>query len=453
MIAKQEITGGRLQPQERVRLALLIGFHIILCCVTLVMIAGYEYVPDLNSPTRYTFYPPAFHIFYDPAWLCIAVAVVAAFALVSSFFAVARFSFGYFAGFYFYTMIVGYLWINCFSDLNYDHRLGGLSAAVSLVAFLLPALFISSRLRQDFVLSTRAFDRLLMLIFLLSVAVIAVGAAYNFRLVGLADIYRFRDQIAAPAIVNYFVAIASTALLPFVFAAFIVRGAHWRAAAVLLLLVLFYPVTLSKVAFFTPIWLVVVLLLSRIFEARTAAILSLLGPVLTGLLLFLAVKAKAASVFYTINFRLFAIPSVAMDVYNEFFARHDLTYFCQISVLKLVMNCPYHEPLSVLLERAYGLGNFNASLFATEGIASAGPLFAPVAAFACGLVVALGNRLSAGLPDSFILVSGAIFPQIMLNVPLSTVLLTHGGAIMFLLWYLTPRAIFEQDGRANAAAG
>jgi hypothetical protein len=97
------------------------------------------------------------------------------------------------------------------------------------------------------------------------------------------------------------------------------------------------------------------------------------------------------------------------------------------------------------MEGAYNLGNFNASLFATEGTASVGPLFAPVAAFACGLVIGLANRLSAGLPPSFILASGAILAQIMLNVPLTTVLVTHGGALLFLLWYITPRTLFERN--------
>jgi hypothetical protein len=71
-------------------------------------------------------------------------------------------------------------------------------------------------------------------------------------------------------------------------------------------------------------------------------------------------------------------------------------------------------------------------------------LFAPAAVFACGLVIALANRLSAGLPPRFILISGAILPQILLNVPLTITLLTHGAAFLFLLWYITPRAIFEQ---------
>jgi hypothetical protein len=107
------------------------------------------------------------------------------------------------------------------------------------------------------------------------------------------------------------------------------------------------------------------------------------------------------------------------------------------------MHCPYQEQLSIVMKNAYDLGAFNASLFSTEGIASVGPVFAPASALACGLVVAFANRLSSGLPARFILISSAVLPQILLNVPLSTTLLTHGAAVLFLLWHITPRTIFE----------
>jgi hypothetical protein len=428
---------GRRQFRERPWLGLLILFHIAMCCVSLVHLSNKKYplVP---------FDSAAFHIFFDPARSAIAVVVVAAFASVSSLFVFARFSFGYFAGFYFYTMILGYLWLNCFTDLNYDHRMAGLSAAASAVAFLLPALFISSPLRQAYVLSAEAFDRLLSSILVLGVATCALGAIYNFRLVAVEDIYPYREKLATPAIVNYLITIVSSALLPFAFAGFAATRARWRAGAVLVLLLFFYPVTLSKIAFFAPLWLVVMLLLSRIFEPRITVVLSLLGPMLAGLAVIVLFKADTALFFSTVNHRMIAIPSIAMDVYSDFFSKHDLTYFCQISVLKRIMSCPYQEQLSLVMEKVYKLGNFNASLFATEGIASVGPLFAPIATFACGLVIALGNRLSAGLPLRFILLSGAILPQVLLNVPLSTVLLTHGLGVLFLLWYITPRAIFAQ---------
>jgi hypothetical protein len=267
--------------------------------------------------------------------------------------------------------------------------------------------------------------------------------------VAVEDIYGFRDQIVSPKILNYLTGITSSALLPFAFAGFAARRAYWRAGAVLLLFLCLYPITLSKVVLFTPFFLGGVLVLSKLFEARIAVVLSLLGPILAGLVLVQLFGGKAALYLSFVNHRMMAVPAIALDVYTDFFSKHDLTYFCQMSFSKYFVSCPYQEPLSIVMERTYRLGNFNASLFATEGVASVGLLFAPIAVFACGLVIALGNRLSAGLPASFILLSGAVLPHIILNVPLSTTLLSHGAIVLFLLWYLTPRSMFQQQAASE----
>lgn len=413
---------------RRLRLAILILFHTVVCCVSLVYVAQYEFM---------------FHIFYDPARLAGAVTVVAAFALVSYVFIIADFSFGYFLGFYFYTMVLGYLWLNCFSDLNYDHRLSGLSAAASAIAFLIPALLISSPVRQRFTISAKAFDRLLTFSLVLAAATIAISATYNFRFVSIGKIYDFRAELEFPLLLNYWIGITSNALLPFAFGCFVVRGNYWRAGITLVLLLLFYPITLSKLAFFTPAWLLVITLLLKICEARTTVVFSLLLPMLLGVILTAIFQKAALPYLELVNFRMIATPSNAMDIYNDFFFRHDLTYFCQIRILKPMVDCPYQDQLSIVMAKAYELGNFNASLFSTEGIASVGPLFAPVSVFACGLVIAFANRLSSGLPPRLILISSAAFPPILLNVPLTTTLLSHGAVILFLLWYITPRSLFR----------
>ncbi|MGO8911184.1 MAG: hypothetical protein ACLQDM_17945 [Bradyrhizobium sp.] len=427
------------------RLAFLICTHIVVCCESLFWIASYK----INTPV---YDPASFHIFFDPARWYIAVAWAGAFALVSSVFILTRFSFGYLVGFYLYTMVLGYLWLNPFTDLQYDHRLTALSAAASAIAFLLPALFITAPIRQIHPMTPRSFDRLLTGILILSALVIAIGATYNFRLVSLDNMYEYRAKLHNPTIVNYLVTIVSSALLPFAFAGFVTRKAYWRTAAVLVLLLLLYPIALNKITLFTPLWLVVMIVLSRLFEARIAVVLSLLVPVVVGLALIIVFGDRGAFYFSTVNFRMIAVPSIAMNVYNDFFSNHDLTYFCQITFLKPMMHCPYQDQLSVVMEKTYALGAFNASLFATEGIASVGVLFAPVAAFVCGLVIALGSRLSSGLPAGFILTSGAVLPQALLNVPLTTVLLTHGAGLLFLLWYVTPREIFRQGGTAQTSA-
>lgn len=427
---------------ERIRIACLMCLHTAICCMSLVYLA--------DGKVQVSFVPSTFHIFYDAARLHVAVIAVGAFALVSVAFCFARFSFGYVVGFYFYTMISGYLWLNCFTDFNYDHRLSAISAAVSAVTFLLPALFIVSPIRQIYTMSATAFDRLLTGILLLALAAVTAGALYNFRLVGITSIYDFRNTIEAPLIVNYSIATFSSALLPFAFAGFVARKAYWRATSALLLLLAIYPIGLSKLVLFAPFWLVAMLLLSRMFDIKTAAIMSLLAPVLIGLILHIFFTHQTALYLSIVNFRLVAVPSNSLDVYNDFFSRHDPTYFCQISILKRFTHCPYQEPLWIMMEKAYDLGNLNASLFATEGVASVGLLLAPVATFGCGLVIALGNRLSAGLPPRLILLSSAVLLPILLNVPLSIVLNTHGAAILFLLWYITPRTIFGPDDRIAA---
>lgn len=415
------------------------GIGVLICLY--IVTVGFSLRAVITFSSNY-FSAAAFHIFYDPARLPVAAAVVAAYGLVGVIFLVARFSFGYLVGFYLYSMILGYLWINCFSDFNYDHGLAGWSAAFSAAAFLVPATLIVSPVGRAYKLPVRTFEHLLTLILLLSLATIITGAIHNFRIVAIEDIYRYRDKLDFPAGLRYAIGITTTTLLPFAFACFVARGNIWRAGAVLVLSLLFYPVTLTKFAIFTPVWLVFVAILAKYFRPRTAVILSLLLPMLAGLLT--AIFKVLPTLFYTVNFRMMIIPSNAFDIYNDFFSRHELTYFCQIGFLKPFVPCAYDEPLSIVMNRTYELGYLNASLFATEGVASVGPMLAPIAAFGCGLVIAFGNRLSADLPPNFVLISSAILPQVFLNVPLSTTLLTHGAGLLFLLWYVMPRAMFER---------
>ena len=417
------------KAQERLILALSIILYVVICCLSSIGVSKFY---------------GTFQLAYQPAL------VVAAFASVFLFFIFARFSFGYFIGFYFAAMVAGYLWLSFFSDRNYDHDTARISAVASTVAFLLPALFISSPITRVAAISAAAFDRMLALLFLICLATVAVAATYNFRLVSPGDASSLRTD-PFPAVVRYLIAITLSSVLPFLFAYLVERGAYWLAGAVLVLMLFYYPISVSKMALFGPAWLIAMSALSRLFGARVAVVLSLLLPTLAGvILLFLfgdggRLDQVAHAYFFNVNLRMSAVPSLAMDLYNDFFSKHELTHFCQIRVLKAIVGCPYDDQLSLVMLRYFpGGGAYNASLFATEGIASVGTVFAPISVFVCGLVIALGNRASSGLPASFVLVSSAILVQVLLNVPLTTVLLTHGGALLFALWHLTPREIFDQ---------
>ena len=430
-----------LPTRERLALLLLVSLHVVTCCVSLIYVTRYYGGYDLFT--------------FDAARLSPAILTTAPLALFAFLFMLPRFSFGYLIGFYLYTMILGYLWLAWFSNRDYPHWLAITSAFCAMLAFLVPALFVTAPLKQRFTLSRTALEHGLLLILVGAAIVIGVGALYNFRIVGIADVYAYRGKISLPAPERYAMGIFVNALLPFAFACFLFLNYRWRAAAALGLLFLFYPVTLLKSTLFGPIWLLFLAALSRFFEARIAVILSLLAPVMLGVAIAPLARygiiphESFISYFGAINFRMIAVPSIALDIYNDFFSKNDLTHFCQIGALKPFMHCPYSDSLAEIMSKNYMLGSANASLFATEGIASVGPMLAPLVAFGCGLVIALANRLSSGLPSRFVLLSAGMLSQVLLNIPFATALLSYGAAPLFVLWYITPREIFEsqQSGR------
>jgi hypothetical protein len=413
----------------------LVCFHIFICCYSLAKVADWQS-----------------YMLYDSTLLHFAIAAVLGFSLVSLLFVFARFSFGYLVGFSLYTMVLGFIWLNTFSKYNYDHRLAGLSAATSAALFLLPAICINAPFKRTLELSPRAVYHLLNFILVLALGTIIAASFYNFRLVSIGQIYDFRNELYFPTPIRYLTAMLTTVLLPFACAGYLSLDRRRWAIVPLVLLLLFYPITLSKFVFFAAAWIVMLLVLSRFFEIRISVILSVLLPMLIGsILIAVHPDRHTQNYFGLVNIRMMGIPSSAMDIYNDFFASHPRTWFCQISFLKPWMDCPYQDPLSVVMEKTYQLGNINASLFATEGIASVGLYFAPLTALICGLLIAVGNRASVGLPPAFVLISAALLPQTFLNVPFTTSLLTHGAGLLFLLWYVMPRAMFDRATETEAS--
>ncbi|KRQ10126.1 hypothetical protein AOQ71_19325 [Bradyrhizobium manausense] len=441
MNASSDVAAVEMPAHDQYGLGLLILCHIVTSCISLIFVVEYfRGLLPLAANSRDLIFA--------------AVAGVIPCVLCSIVFTIRRFSFGYILGFYFYTLILGYLWLVPFSTFPYNHRAAAISAASSGIAFLIPALFVNAPLPRRAVLTARRLDALLAAILVLSMGVLAIGATFRFQFVSLADMYKFRDEIELPRWLQYGIGLISGALLPFAYTCFVQLRRYLLAALCLLLLVLFYPISLTKVALLAPGWLLFLTLLSFYLEARIAVVLTLLLPILAGVLIVLLyrcglVSEKSFIYFGTVNFRMIAMPSSALDFYNDFFATHPLTHFCHITTLKLVMSCPYKDQLSVYMADNYHVGYFNASLFATEGIASVGLAFAPLSALACGLIIGLGNRASAGLPPRFVLLSSGLLVQMFMNVPLTVALITNGAAVLFLLWYIAPRDLLGDAKRAS----
>ncbi len=105
--------------------------------------------------------------------------------------------------------------------------------------------------------------------------------------------------------------------------------------------------------------------------------------------------------------------------------------------MRSLVDCPYAGQLGPIFADRYHVGNLNASLFATEAIAPVSPL-AGAATLLGGLILSVGNRVSARLPPPLIATSAGLVMQALLNVPLSVAVLSDGLLALLTLWYITP---------------
>ncbi|ONK25101.1 hypothetical protein BLX87_01680 [Bacillus sp. VT-16-64] len=64
--------------------------------------------------------------------------------------------------------------------------------------------------------------------------------------------------------------------------------------------------------------------------------------------------------------------------------------------------------------------------------------------------VRLSNKYSIFSTQTYFFAckTSGLLPQVLLNVPLSTALLTNGTGLLFLLWYIAPRSAFDQAPKA-----
>jgi hypothetical protein len=303
-------------------------------------------------------------------------------------------------------MTAGFFWLSYFTLLNYDVTLARRSALGSLLLFLLAVLFQTKPLPTALKWSPAAMDRFVLGLLGLAVAVLALSATYGFALVGLDQSGTMRGTLARPTILNYVIGATTSAVLPFAFAYLAWHRRYASAAVAILLLWAFYPVVLNKSVVFGGLWLIYVFVMFRRFEPKRAAIYALLIPMIPGIIAYGLVLSGWLSlngafghavsfVIGSVNVRMFGYPTFAMDLYSRFFTSHPMTHYCQIVIVRAIHGCPYPFQLGAAMAEAYHMGSFNGSLFATEGIA--GPLWAPLAAPVCGLIVSLGNETRAAV--------------------------------------------------------
>ncbi len=209
-----------------------------------------------------------------------------------------------------------------------------------------------------------------------------------------------------------------------------------------------------------PFWIAFVFFSQKYLFRDSVAryLLCVMAPylVLAAIAIFLG-SVDRQSVFYTVfmlaNYRAYAVPAIAFNVYYNFFNFGPHTFWTHITLVSKFMPSPYDQTLSLVMENAYNMGNYNASFLETDGIAAAGISMLPwvCALFGAALVVINSCTRRMSVKMLALLMAG---PSIVfMDVGLGPGLLTNGVALLCVILLLAPREPpwTEPDGRRAPA--
>lgn len=300
--------------------------------------------------------------------------------------------------------------------------------------------------------SEKKYVALLTITLLAFVAVFAAGMVQNFHIVSFSQLYDIRtsdEQSASPLIQRFAV------MYIFSFGGFFfgLCMLYRKVALSLLFLagyVICYGLVQFKTALLAPLWIIYLYLNFRYFNKNSTIkfYIALTFPFWVGVAIYLLFPTARGTLrsltgvrdialwgyMNLVLFRQYAVTADALGLYYNFFQSHTFTFWSQITGVDFFLHYPYGDTIAIEMQNRYGLGNYNASFLATEGVASYGYQAIPLASAVVATLFMLLNTAARGIPPR-ILVVMMVMPCLMLNErPLGTSLLT--GGILFLLFYL-----------------
>jgi len=290
----------------------------------------------------------------------------------------------------------------------------------------------------------------------LSVLALAAILGSNFRLVRLDEIYEVRAGVTeiietseGARFGGYPFFWSNNVFLPLLFAYALFRRSFLTMGVVLLGYLFLFGIWGAKQSLLAPIYL---LFFYVALSIPRSAVLPIMLAGLSALLLVPAVIPDDGLPGVVRNWwiaivhaRTFAIPSVLIVQYIDFFQNHALTLGSHITGLNLLIDYPYDLDVSRTIGYHYygHLVTSNVNFWAQDGIAGFGPMGILAASLVASIVLWFADSAAAGLHLRFVgTVLGAVFLSF-LSTSIFTTLLTGGLFLQSLFLWLLPR-----DGRS-----
>jgi hypothetical protein len=308
-------------------------------------------------------------------------------------------------------------------------------------------------------LPPRKYKILLWLLAAFFIVFLVGGATQNFHIVSFAEIYNFRDS-EAYADLSFIIRVVCMYVFSLggLFAGIgLLRRKNWLVAAALAGYVFCFGVSQYKSAIMGPAWLIYVYLAGRYFckGSTLRYYAALTAPFFVGVILLLLFPDARSfgnnlpvfAYFTYVNFRFYGTSNEAVGIYYDFFQHHPTTLWSHITGINFFLHYPYgSQQIAEVLDKQYGLGNFNAGFLATDSIAAFGYEAIPIVSVAMALLYVVMNSTSRGI-DKTVLMAMMVMPALMFNErAFATSLLT--GGIIFFIMYL---AFMPEAWRTRAA--
>jgi hypothetical protein len=272
---------------------------------------------------------------------------------------------------------------------------------------------------------------------------IFVKVSSNFSIIGILDVYDKRDKLKELnlGIIVYLIQWLSNFILPIVIARSIVMkqrkilylgllcyvfmfftlGAKFYLLAVgYFILSYYYILSLNKKNVFIPILFSGLLIFPALLIGEH---LVLIRPVYEGV----------------INMRVFLIQGLGTAVYSDFFLSNPITYFSHISIINSLVQYPYSLGISEVLNEKYGLGNYNAPYFVSDGFSSLQYFGMLIMSIIVSCYFYILDLVTKNHDYKTVILSLSVFIVSFANVSFATSLVTLGGLLFLLYYVFTPQ--------------
>jgi len=247
--------------------------------------------------------------------------------------------------------------------------------------------------------------------------------------------------------------------LPFCFSVGAFAKRWWIVAFVAIGYLILFGVGGSKATLFSIVYIMFIYLwLTRSRQYVTSTFVWGLSGLLAVPVFLELVFPQIITYWYiaVIHFRTFAIPSILIAQYYEFFQHNPLTYMSHVHGVDLLINYPYDKAYSMIIgDHFYGrLLNANAGLWAGDGLAGFGPQGIVIMSFVCAILFYILDCLSRLYDARFVAVSISFTAVCFANAPLSTTLFSGGlGFLMMALLVLPNKGLLQVAFKTFKDAG